>query len=157
MPRDVMTCLWYRTEALEAAEHYCAIVPGSRIDDVTRGPDGAVILVNFTLAGRRMMSLNGNPGPTIFTDASSIVLSCEGQAELDHVWEGLLAGGGAPKACGWLADRFGVAWQIIPDNLWQLMDKSDPEAAGRVMQAVWQMIKIDIATLEQARRGGGSQ
>ncbi len=153
MARDLMSCLWFRTEALEAAELYCAVVPGSRIDDVTRGPDGAVIVVNFTLAGRPVMSLNGNPGPTIFTDASSMVLSCEGQAELDHVWNGLLEGGGAPKACGWLADRFGVAWQIIPDNLWQLMDNSDPVAAGRVMQAVWQMIKIDVATLEAARKG----
>lgn len=157
MSRDLMSCLWYRTEALEAAEHYCAIIPDSHIDDVMRGPDGAVIVVYFRLAGRQVMALNGNPGPTIFTDASSMVLSCQGQAELDHVWDGLLSGGGATKACGWLADRYGVAWQIIPDNLPALMDRSDPEAAGRVMQAVWQMVKIDIATLEQARKGGGSQ
>jgi predicted 3-demethylubiquinone-9 3-methyltransferase (glyoxalase superfamily) len=156
MARNLMTCLWYRTEALEAAEHYCAVVPDSRIDDVTRSPEGGVILVNFTLAGRPVMALNGNPGPTIFTDAASMVLSCQGQAELDQVWAGLLQGGGAEKACGWLADRFGVAWQIIPDNLWALMDKSDPEAAARVMQAVWQMVKIDIATLERARAGGGN-
>lgn len=156
MARDLMTCLWYATEALEAAEHYCAIVPGSRIDNVTRGPDGAVIFVSFTLAGRSVMSLNGNPGPTLFTDAASMVLSCEGQAELDHVWDGLLQGGSA-KACGWLADRYGVAWQIIPDSLWKLMDPADPEAAARVMQAVWRMIKIDIATLEKAHRGGEEQ
>jgi predicted 3-demethylubiquinone-9 3-methyltransferase (glyoxalase superfamily) len=157
MARDLMQCLWFRTEALEAAEHYCAIIPDSHIDDVMRGPDGAVIVVYFTIAGRPVMALNGNPGPTIFTDANSMVLMCVGQAELDHVWNGLLSGGGKEKACSWLADRFGVAWQIWPDNMLQLMDKSDPEAAGRVMQAVWQMVKIDIATLEQARKGGGSQ
>lgn len=153
MARDLMQCLWFRTEALEAAEQYCAIVPGSRIDDVTRGDDGAVIVVHFTLAGRPVMALNGNPGPTIFTDANSMVLMCEGQAELDHVWNGLLAGGGKEKACSWLADRFGVAWQIWPDNMIQLMDQSDPEAAMRVMQAVWKMVKLDVATLEAARRG----
>ena len=156
MARDLMPCLWFKAEALEAAEHYCAIIPGSRVGAVTRGPDGAVIVVNFTLAGKPVMALNGNPGPTYFTDAASMVLSCEGQAELDHVWNGLLQGG-ATKACGWLADRYGVAWQIIPDTLWKLMDKSDPEAAARVMQAVWKMIKIDIATLERARAGGESR
>ncbi|MCG2842496.1 VOC family protein [Sandaracinobacter sp. RS1-74] len=155
MARDLMPCLWFQSEALEAAEHYCAIVPGSHVDAVTRGPDGQVILANFTLAGKPVMALNGNPNPG-FVDASSMVLSCEGQAELDHVWDGLLQGGAA-KACGWLADRYGVAWQIVPDNLPQLLDPSDPEAAARVMQAVWQMIRIDIATLEEARQGGGTQ
>ena len=151
MARNLMPCLWFATEALEAADHYVAIIPDSRIDNIMRGPDGDVVLVNFTLAGKPVMALNGNPQPG-FVDACSMVVSCEGQAELDRIWDGLLAGG-ATKACGWLADRYGVAWQIIPDNLWELMDPSGPEAAGRVMQAVWQMIKIDIATLEAARKG----
>ncbi|WP_207790380.1 VOC family protein [Sandaracinobacter neustonicus] len=153
MARDLMPCLWFAGEALEAAEHYVATIPGSRIDRIMRGPDGAAILVNFTLAGKPVMALNGNPSPG-FVDASSMVISCEGQAELDHVWDGLLAGG-STKACGWLADRYGVAWQVVPDNLPALLDPADPVAVGRVMQAVQSMIKLDIAAMEAARRGDG--
>ena len=151
MARDLRPCLWFASEALEAAEHYVAVIPDSRIDDILRAPDGGVILVSFTLAGKPVMALNGNPTPG-FVDACSMVVSCEGQAELDHVWDGLLAGG-ATKACGWLADRYGVAWQVVPDNLAELMDPSDAAASGRVLMAVQQMIKLDIATMEAARRG----
>ena len=123
MTRNLMPCLWFATEALEAADHYVAIIPDSRIDNIMRGPDGDVVLVNFTLAGKPVMALNGNPQPG-FVDACSMVVSCEGQAELDRIWDGLLAGG-ATKACGWLADRYGVAWQVVPDNLPDLLDPAD--------------------------------
>ena len=146
-----MPCLWFATEALEAADHYVAIIPDSRIDNIMRGPDGDVVLVNFTLAGKPVMALNGNPRPG-FVDACSMVVSCEGQAELDRIWDGLLAGG-ATKACGWLADRYGVAWQVVPDNLPELLDPADQAAVGRVMQAVMGMIKLDIGAMEAARRG----
>ncbi len=146
-----MPCLWFATEALEAADHYVAIIPDSRIDNIMRGPDGDVVLVNFTLAGKPVMALNGNPQPG-FVDACSMVVSCEGQAELDRIWDGLLAGG-ATKACGWLADRYGVAWQVVPDNLPDLLDPADQAAVGRVMQAVMGMIKLDIGAMEAARRG----
>uniref|UniRef100_UPI0035ADFAB5 VOC family protein n=1 Tax=Sandaracinobacter sp. TaxID=2487581 RepID=UPI0035ADFAB5 len=142
MARNLMPCLWFATEALEAADHYVAIIPDSRIDNIMRGPDGDVVLVNFTLAGKPVMALNGNPQPG-FVDACSMVVSCEGQAELDRIWDGLLAGG-ATKACGWLADRYGVAWQVVPDNLPDLLDPADQAAVGRVMQAVMGMIKLDI-------------
>jgi predicted 3-demethylubiquinone-9 3-methyltransferase (glyoxalase superfamily) len=146
-----MPCLWFATEALEAADHYVAIIPDSRIDNIMRGPDGDVVLVNFTLAGKPVMALNGNPQPG-FVDACSMVVSCEGQAELDRIWDGLLTGG-ATKACGWLADRYGVAWQVVPDNLPELLDPADQAAVGRVMQAVMGMIKLDIGAMEAARRG----
>jgi predicted 3-demethylubiquinone-9 3-methyltransferase (glyoxalase superfamily) len=151
MARNLMPCLWFATEALEAADHYVAIIPDSRIDNIMRGPDGDVVLVNFTLAGKPVMALNGNPQPG-FVDACSMVVSCEGQAELDRIWDGLLAGG-ATKACGWLADRYGVAWQVVPDNLPDLLDPADQAAVGRVMQAVMGMIKLDIGAMEAARRG----
>ncbi len=151
MTRNLMPCLWFATEALEAADHYVAIIPDSRIDNIMRGPDGDVVLVNFTLAGKPVMALNGNPQPG-FVDACSMVVSCEGQAELDRIWDGLLAGG-ATKACGWLADRYGVAWQVVPDNLPDLLDPADQAAVGRVMQAVMGMIKLDIGAMEAARRG----
>lgn len=153
MDRDLMPCLWYASEALEAADHYVSLVPDSRIDRVTRGDDDGVIVVNLTLAGRPVMMLNGNPGAA-FTDASSMVLSVASQDELDQVWDGLLAAGGSPKACGWLTDRYGVAWQIVPALLWKLIDPQRPQASARVLQAVWQMVKIDIATLERAFEGG---
>jgi predicted 3-demethylubiquinone-9 3-methyltransferase (glyoxalase superfamily) len=152
MPADLTSCLWFETQAEEAARHYAALIPDSAITDIVRGPDGAVIMVEFKIAGRPVWALNGNPSPG-FVDASSLVLHCHDQAELDRVWDGLIAGGGAPKACGWLADRYGVAWQIIPARLGALLARDDPAAADRVMQAVWSMVKLDLATLETARAG----
>jgi predicted 3-demethylubiquinone-9 3-methyltransferase (glyoxalase superfamily) len=147
-------CLWFATEAEAAARHYCAAVLGSRIDQViprpagVPGEPGAVMMVTFTLAGAPMLAFNAAPPPG-FTNAVSLVVTCDGQGELDRVWDALLEGG-EPQACGWLRDRFGVAWQVVPAALARLMAAGDAAQRGRVMAALMGMVKIDAAALEAA-------
>jgi predicted 3-demethylubiquinone-9 3-methyltransferase (glyoxalase superfamily) len=152
MPLDLTSCLWFESQAEEAADHYVGLIPDSGIVDIVRGPDGAAIMVDLRIAGRPVWAINGNPNAG-FVDAVSMVLHCNDQAELDHVWNGLIAAGGAAKACGWLADRYGVAWQIVPARLGALLARDDPAAADRVMRALWGMVKLDLAALERARAG----
>ncbi|MES2594227.1 MAG: VOC family protein [Verrucomicrobiota bacterium] len=142
-------------QAEEAASFYVSLLPDSRIDRVTRSPMetqggavGTVLMVEFTLAGTQYMALN-TPGFT-FTEAVSFMIACEDQAETDRLWAALTADGGSEVACGWLKDRWGVFWQITPTRLMELMSDPDRERARRVMGAMVKMIKIDIATLEQA-------
>ena len=149
--------LWFDDQAEEAAQFYTSIFEDSSIGKVTqygRGgprPEGSVMTVPFRIAGQDFVALNG--GPTFqFNPAISLVVNCESQEELDRVWERLLEGG-RPEQCGWLVDRYGVSWQIVPANLGTLIDSDDPEATNRVMQAILQMIKIDMETLERAARG----
>jgi predicted 3-demethylubiquinone-9 3-methyltransferase (glyoxalase superfamily) len=143
----VTPCLWFDDNAGEAVDFYVALFPnGKRLGD-----ESSPVLINFELDGRPFMALNG--GPTYaFTPAISLVVSCETQDEVDHYWDGLLDGG-EPSQCGWLTDRFGVSWQIVPNRLGELMSDPDPERSGRVMQAMMQMIKLDIAQLEAAAAG----
>jgi predicted 3-demethylubiquinone-9 3-methyltransferase (glyoxalase superfamily) len=158
MSEKITTCLWFDSEGEEAAEFYCSLLPNSRVTDVTRygdagpGAPGTVMTVSFELDGRPYVALNGGP-EFRFTEAVSFQISCEDQAEVDHYWDALMAGGGAPQQCGWLTDRFGLSWQVIPVQLEQLMDGSDPEVTQRVVDAMLKMIKIDVAGLEAAARG----
>lgn len=150
----VATSLWFATEAEEAARFYCATIPGAVLGDIVRipsggpGPAGGVLLVEFTLAGAPMTAMNGNPGEG-FTNAVSLSVLCPDQAELDTLWDALLEGGKA-QACGWLKDRFGVAWQLVPEALPRLMKAGNEAQRGRVIGALMQMTKIDAAVLEAA-------
>src|SRR3954466_10595203 len=151
--------LWYAKEAEEAAKFYASIFPDSRVDHVTAmqsespsGPPGSVKVVDFTLMGQRFQAMTAGPHHE-FNDAISMVVECEDQAELDRYWNALLASGGKPQACGWLIDRFGLRWQIVPAAFARMMADSDPARSRRVTDAMMQMVKFDIAALEKAYRG----
>lgn len=155
----IYTHLWYATEAEEAARRYASIFPDSRVERVTplpsetpSGPPGSVKIVDFTLLGQRFQAISAGPHHA-FNDAISIVVLCEDQAELDRYWEALLADGGQAQQCGWLIDRFGLRWQIVPAMLESLMTGADRARAKRVMDAMLQMVKLDIAALQQAADG----
>jgi predicted 3-demethylubiquinone-9 3-methyltransferase (glyoxalase superfamily) len=154
----IFTHLWYAKDAEEAARFYASILPDSRVDRVTSlmsespsGPPGSVKVVDFTLFGQRFQAMSAGPHHD-FNDAISIVVQCDDQAELDRYWNALLAGGGKPQACGWLIDKFGVRWQIVPAKLDELMQDKDPVRAKRVTDALLKMVKLDIAALEKAYR-----
>lgn len=138
--------LWFDSKADEAARFYTSIFPNSRILEV------APMTVTFELAGQRVMGLNGGPHYQL-TEAFSFFVNCDTQAEVDHYWDALLAGGGEPSQCGWLTDRFGLSWQVLPKLLNELLSDPDQERAGRVMQAMLGMVKIDSAGLQAAYDG----
>jgi predicted 3-demethylubiquinone-9 3-methyltransferase (glyoxalase superfamily) len=154
----ITTCLWFDTEGEEAATFYTSIVPNSRITNVARynaaGPreEGTVMTVNFELNGAPFFALNGGPQFT-FTEAISLQIVCDDQAEVDRLWDALTADGGEEGQCGWLKDRFGLSWQIVPRALMTLTGDPDREKAGRVVQAMLGMQKIDVAELERAAAG----
>jgi predicted 3-demethylubiquinone-9 3-methyltransferase (glyoxalase superfamily) len=152
-------CLWFDGQAEEAARFYVSLVPDSRIDNLVRAAvdtpsvrAGDTLLVEFTLAGQPHAALNGGPAYRL-TPALSIVLRCADQAEVDRVWAGL-AEGGTPMACGWITDRFGLSWQIVPARLMDMLKDRDPERSQRVMQAMMQMVKLDLPRLEEAYAAG---
>jgi predicted 3-demethylubiquinone-9 3-methyltransferase (glyoxalase superfamily) len=154
----VTICLWFATEALEAARFYTSIIPASSIDTVhearadTPGPKtGEVLLVEFTLAGRRYQALNGARHDR-FNDAVSLSVRCTDQAEVDRFWDALTADGGKPVACGWLKDKYGLSWQIVPQAMIDLMSDPDKAKSRRVMHALMNMVKLDVAKLEAAAR-----
>ncbi|MCW2853786.1 MAG: hypothetical protein JWM84_3450 [Nocardioides sp.] len=149
-------CLWFDGNAEEAATFYASLLPDSHVDKVWRspadtpaGPAGMVLTVDFTIAGQRVQGLNGGP-EFAFNEAVSFVIDCDDQAEVDRLWEALTADGGEPGPCGWLKDRFGMAWQITPHRLEELLDDPDPERARRAMEAMLGMGKLDVAELERA-------
>ena len=150
--------LWFDHQAEEAADLYTSIFKNSKILHVSRygdagpGPKGSAMVVNFQLAGQEFIALNGGPRFT-FSEAFSFVVNCEDQQEVDYYWRKLTANGGAESMCGWLKDRFGFSWQIVPTILSKLMAGTDPERANRVMQALLQMKKIDIKRLQEAADG----
>jgi predicted 3-demethylubiquinone-9 3-methyltransferase (glyoxalase superfamily) len=150
----ISTCLWFATEAEQAARFYSATIPGGRMGEVVRmppggpGPEGSVLLARFEIGGQPILALNGNADHP-FTNAVSLVATCADQAELDRVWDALLVGG-APIACGWLKDRYGVAWQVVPDGLAELVTTTDEAGRTRFMAAMHKMVKLDLATLEAA-------
>jgi predicted 3-demethylubiquinone-9 3-methyltransferase (glyoxalase superfamily) len=155
----IFTFLWYAKEAEEAAKFYASIFPDSRVDRVTAlmsetpsGPPGSVKVVDFTLLGQRFQAISAGPHHE-FNDAISLVVPCADQAELDRYWNALLAGGGKPQACGWLIDRYGLRWQIVPAMFEDWMSDQDPARSKRVTDAMLKMIKFDIAELERAYRG----
>jgi len=150
--------LWFDNNAEEAAQFYTSVFKNSRILSVSRygdagpGPKGSVMVVSFQLEGQQFTALNG--GPLFkFSEAFSFVVSCENQQEIDDYWNKLTSGGGQESQCGWLKDKFGFSWQIVPTALGKLMSDKDPKKANRVMQALLQMKKLDLATLEQAAEG----
>lgn len=147
--------LWFDTEAHEAAELYCSIFPNSRIlgDDRfdNTGPDGnqTVTVVTFEICGQRVIGLNAGP-EFRFNESFSFYVECDTQEEVDEYWDKLITGGGRESQCGWLKDRFGLSWQIIPKLLVELLNDEDQDAANRVMQAMLQMKKIDCDALRRA-------
>jgi predicted 3-demethylubiquinone-9 3-methyltransferase (glyoxalase superfamily) len=143
--------LWFDREAEAAAKLYTSIFENSRITDASRAGD-KVMSVTFELNGQRIMALNGGPHYQL-SPAFSLFVSVDSQAELDRIWDALLAGGGEPTRCGWLVDRYGLSWQVIPTVLGKLMGDPDPGRAGRAVQAMMGMIKLDIAELERAANG----
>jgi predicted 3-demethylubiquinone-9 3-methyltransferase (glyoxalase superfamily) len=140
--------LWFDGQAEEAAEFYVSLFDDSGIDNVVGGP---VTMVSFHLAGLQFMALDGGP-QFRFTEAFSMYVNAETQEEIDRLWNALIADGGEESRCGWLKDRYGLSWQIIPPVLGELLADPDPETAGRVMQAMLQMRKIDIQQLRDAAR-----
>jgi predicted 3-demethylubiquinone-9 3-methyltransferase (glyoxalase superfamily) len=148
--------LWYSKEAEEAATFYASIFPDSRVDHVTSlmsespsGPPGSVTVVDFTLLGQRFQAISAGPHHD-FNDAISMVVLCEDQAEIDRYWYALLEGGGKEQACGWLIDRFGLRWQIVPAVLDEMMRDQDPARSKRVTDRLLKMVKLDIAALQKA-------
>lgn len=151
--------LWYAKDADEAARFYVSVIPGSSMGHVTTlpgetpsGPAGSVCVVRFTIAGTPVMAISAGPHHE-FNDAISLVLVCDTQEEIDHIWNGLLQGGGKPVQCGWLKDRYGVSWQITPKRLGALIGGPDKTRAAAATQAMLQMVKLDIAQLEAAYNG----
>jgi predicted 3-demethylubiquinone-9 3-methyltransferase (glyoxalase superfamily) len=154
--RNPFPCLWFDGKAEEAARFYTSLLPDSSVDKVWRspadtpsGPAGMVLTVDFTLNGQHFQGLNGGPDFS-FNEAVSFVIECEDQAEVDRMWDALTADGGEPGPCGWLKDRFGLSWQIVPRQLNELVGDSDPERARRAMEAMLKMGKIDVAELQAA-------
>lgn len=154
----IAPCLWFAHEAEEAAKFYVSLFPDSRIDHVQKnivdtpaGKADQVLVVTFTLAGQRFMALNGG-NRVEFNHAISLEVDCADQAEVDRLWNGLVDGGAAVQ-CGWLTDRYGISWQIVPTVLGKYIADPDPAKAARVMQAMMQMVKLDIAALDAAYKG----
>ncbi len=155
MPK-ITPFLWFDSQAEEAANFYVSVFKNSKILEEARypegspGPAGAIMTISFELDGQQFTALNGGPEFT-FTEAVSFVIDCADQAEVDDYWAKLTADGGEESQCGWLKDKFGLSWQVVPRALPELLSQPDPEVAQRVMQAMLQMKKINISALEAAR------
>ncbi len=157
---ELVTCLWFDGNAEEAAEFYAAVLPNSHVERVWRSPPdtpsgsaGTVLTVDFTLLGKHVQGLNGGP-EFKFNEAISFVVECDGQDEVDRLWVALTADGGEPGPCGWLKDRFGLSWQIVPRELNELTNDPDPDRARRAMEAMLQMGKIEIDEIRRAAGAG---
>ena len=155
----ITPCLWFDGRAEEAAQFYVSLFPDSRIDGVSRAPadnpstaEGAVLLVQFTLDGRPFTALNGGPRFP-FTEAVSLQVDCADQAEVDRYWEALVEGGGEHSMCGWLKDRFGLSWQVIPREMGAYLGGPDPEGARRAMEALLQMTRLNVEAMRRAYEG----
>ena len=160
--RKMTSCLWFDDQAEEAARFYTSIFPDSKVDTTTRysaeasqvagRPEGSVMTVTFELDGNKFMGLNG--GPIFqFSEAVSFIVPCRDQQEIDFFWDRLIADGGHPSQCGWLKDRFGVSWQIVPENMEEIMKQGDAEGQRRMMAALLTMTKLDVAALQRAYEG----
>jgi predicted 3-demethylubiquinone-9 3-methyltransferase (glyoxalase superfamily) len=155
----ITPCLWFDGEALDAAEFYTSILPDSRIEKIHRAAadnpstsEGEVLTVDFNVAGQPFIGLNGGP-EFKFNEAISLSIDCADQGEVDRLWDALIEGGGEHSVCGWLKDRYGVSWQVIPRQLPEMLDGPDRAGAARVMKAMLEMTKIDIAKLREAYEG----
>ncbi|HEY3601758.1 MAG TPA: VOC family protein [Chthoniobacterales bacterium] len=147
--------LWFDTQAEEAVRFYLSVFKDGEIHTTTRYPEdgpgapGTVMTIAFELNGQQFVALNGGPGVP-FTNAVSLVVNCDSQEEIDYFWEKLAADGGEHNVCGWLKDKFGMPWQIVPSQVWDWLNGDDPGKVKRVTAAVWQMEKLDLAALERA-------
>ncbi|HEY8109096.1 MAG TPA: VOC family protein [Patescibacteria group bacterium] len=161
--QKITPCLWFDNQAEEAVNSYVSIFKDSKIGKTARydeasakvsgRPAGSVLTVEFQIAGQQFLALNG--GPLFkFSEAVSFVVDCKDQEEVDYYWDKLIADGGAESQCGWLKDRFGLSWQIVPERLGELLSDPDPGTSQRAMQAMLKMQKIDVAELEKAVQGG---
>ncbi|WP_018546073.1 VOC family protein [Streptomyces sp. LaPpAH-108] len=154
-----ITCLWFDGQAEEAAHFYVSVFKDSRIGDVVRhgeaspGEPGTVLTVDFTANGQRFVALDGGP-QFRFNESISFQILCADQKEVDHYWSRLTEDGGEPGPCGWLKDRFGVSWQVVPERLLEMIKDPDAAKSDRAMRAMMTMGKMDIAALEQAYTGG---
>lgn len=154
----IRPCLWFDTEAEEAANFYVSLFEGSRILDVSRygeagpRPSGMVMMVSFELAGQQFLALNGGPEYR-HTPAVSLMVSCETQEEVDRLWDAFLESGGSEVQCGWLTDRYGLSWQIVPAGFFELVGDPDPVRSQRSMRAMLEMRKLDINALAAAADG----
>ena len=155
----ITPCLWFDGKAEEAARFYTEIFPDSEITAIHRapadtpsGPEGSVLTVDFTIAGQDFIGLNGGPDFQ-FNESVSFSIDCADQAEVDRYWDALIQGGGEHSVCGWLKDRYGLSWQVIPHRLTELVNGPDPDGARRAMKAMLEMTKIDVAAIEQAYEG----
>lgn len=152
----VTTFLWYQDRALEAARFYTSLFKDAAIESTMPGPGAEPMGVTFRIGDQMFIGLNGGDHYRL-TPAVSLFIDCEDQAEVDRYWDGLIADGGRPSRCGWLVDKFGLSWQVIPKGLTEMLGASDRAAAGRAMQAMLEMEKIDVATMERAFRGENIQ
>ena len=157
--QKIVPCLWYDGDAEEAAAFYVTLFADSRIDRVVRSPadnpsmkKGGVLVVDFTLDGQKYTGLNGGP-QFKFTEAVSFQVHCDDQAEVDRLWDAIEGNGGTPSACGWISDRWGLSWQITPRALLEMIASEDRAAAERAMQAMMQMVKLDLPALRRAFEG----
>jgi len=155
----ITPCLWFNGQAEEAARFYTSTIPDSRIDKVVKAAAdnpstraGDVLTVEFTVAGAPFIALDGGPEFT-FNESVSFVIDCEDQAEVDRYWDALVEGGGEHSVCGWLKDRFGVSWQVVPRELNEMLESSDRDGAQRAMEAMLKMEKIEVDKLREAFAG----
>jgi len=151
--KKITPFLWFDTQAEEAMNFYVSVFKNSKVGGVSRGPDGKAFSVSFELDGQEFLGLNAGPEYK-FSEAISMYVNCENQAEVDNFWSKLIADGGEESQCGWLKDKFGLSWQIIPKQLGELMGDPDPEKSQRVMQTMLKMQKIIVADLEKAYENG---
>lgn len=155
--KTIKPCLWFDTNAEEAANYYVGIFPESEITQITRNPpgmpntEGSALTVSFNLRGEEFLALNGGPMFT-FNEAISLYVNCKDQEEIDYYWS-KLGEGGSEMACGWLKDKYGVAWQIVPDQFMKWIDADDMATAERVLTAMQTMVKFDMQQLEAAYKG----
>lgn len=157
--KSLAPCLWFDKNGEEAARFYVSLLPNSRIDNVVRAPadnpsskKGEVLVIDFTLMGNKYQALNGGPNYK-FTEAISLSVSCETQDDVDRLWSALTADGGKEVVCGWLKDKYGLSWQIVPARMFELLASSDAGVAARAFEAMMGMVKLDIAALEAAAKG----
>jgi predicted 3-demethylubiquinone-9 3-methyltransferase (glyoxalase superfamily) len=158
----ITPCLWFDTQAEEAAKFYCSVFKNSKLGKISRFPNagqdvhhkpaGSVMTVEFELDGQPFVALNGGP-QFKFDEAVSFQVYCETQRDIDHYWDRLTEGGGAEGPCGWLKDKFGLSWQVVPARIPEMMTDADPQKSARVMDAFMKMKKLDIATIERAYAG----
>jgi len=157
--RSLSPCLWFDKNGEEAARFYVSLLPNSRIDHVQRAPadnpsskKGEVLVVDFTLMGNKYQALNGGPNFK-FTEAISLSVTCDTQEEVDRLWAALTADGGKEVACGWLKDKYGLSWQIVPARMFELLASPDAGGSKRAFEAMMTMVKLDIAAIERAAKG----